>query len=194
MLKAMHEKLLFLYKFGLAPKQIGSVTPSSIFLAKKMLEEVPWHQIASIAELGAGTGAITKYMDELLLKKTKVLLFEKDAEMRSHLSNRFSEYGCFEDACQLKQALKVAQLDELDCILSGLPFFNFPAQQREQLMQEITTALKPRGLFIAFQYSQQMRKQLSQNFEIKHIHFVPLNVPPAFVYVCKKKETIHHEL
>lgn len=40
-------------------------------------------------------------------------------------------------------------------------------------MRQIIHALKPGGLFIAFQYSQQMKNQLLQNFEIEHIHFVP---------------------
>jgi len=47
-------------------------------------------------------------------------------------------------------------------------------------------SLKPGGLFIAFQYSQQMKKLLGEHFSIEKIEFVPLNIPPAFVYVCRK--------
>jgi phospholipid N-methyltransferase len=34
-----------------------------------------------------------------------------------------------------------------------------------------------------------MRRQLERQFDIEHIHFVPFNVPPAFVYVCRKRIT-----
>ncbi|MDF2714724.1 MAG: phospholipid N-methyltransferase [Paenibacillus sp.] len=189
MLTAIREKLLFLYKFSLAPKQIGSVTPSSAFLAKKMIASVPWVRVKAIAELGAGTGAITKYIDAAKRRNTKVLLFEKDPFMYDELARRYPDYSCHADACQLDLYLQQEGIGRLDCILSGLPFFNFPQQLRDLLMNQIAAALKPGGLFIAFQYSQQMRKQLDRRFDIEHIHFVPLNIPPAFVYVCRKRES-----
>ncbi|WP_409344365.1 class I SAM-dependent methyltransferase [Paenibacillus sp. MBLB4367] len=187
MIRAMQEKMLFLYKFMRAPRQIGSVTPSSVFLAKKMLQPVPWNRVASVAELGAGTGAITRHLAAVLTKETKVLLFEKDPYLRNQLADQFPEYDCHPDACKLQSAVNRADLEGLDCILSGLPFFNFPPELREQLMDQIAASLKPGGLFIAFQYSQQMRKRISRQFEIERVHFVPLNVPPAFVYVCRKR-------
>jgi phospholipid N-methyltransferase len=57
---------------------------------------------------------------------------------------------------------------------------------RDQLLDQIALSLRPGGWLIAFQYSQQMRKHLERRFELEHVHFVPLNVPPAFVYVCRK--------
>lgn len=54
-------------------------------------------------------------------------------------------------------------------------------------MDQILSSLKEDGLFIAFQYSKQMKKQLEQHFVIERICFVPRNLPPAFVYVCRKK-------
>jgi phospholipid N-methyltransferase len=187
MMRAMQEKLLFLYKFMRAPKQIGSVTPSSAFLAKRMLKPVPWSQVTSVAELGAGTGAITKHLNAALHKETKVLLFEKDPYLRDQLSTRFPEYVCYADASKIQPALLKEGMDGLDCILSGLPFFNFPQMKREQLMDQISASLKPGGLFIAFQYSIQMKKLLKQHFEIERIHIVPFNVPPALIYVCRKR-------
>lgn len=92
MLDNIQEKLLFLYKFACAPKQIGSLTPSSIFLAKKMLEPVKWNQAEHIAELGAGTGAITKYIKAANTENAKVLLFEKDTLLRNKLAERFPAY------------------------------------------------------------------------------------------------------
>lgn len=187
MMKHIQEKMLFLYKFSQAPKQIGSVTPSSAFLARKMLEAVDWRQTRHMAELGAGTGAITKYIDAYNVNRTNVMLFEKDAVLRGGLTRDFPRFACYPDACRLREALRAEGVDRLDCILSGLPFFNFPQRLRDQLMDEIMGSLKPGGSFIAFQYSQQMKKQLGTLFDIEHVHYVPLNIPPAFVYVCRKR-------
>ncbi|WP_248924183.1 class I SAM-dependent methyltransferase [Paenibacillus hamazuiensis] len=188
MVRVIREKLIFLHKFICSPGQIGSVTPSSGFLAKKMMEPVTWGKMEYAAELGAGTGAITRYVNRAKPKKTKVLLFEKDPYLRTRLARDFPDYACYADACELRSALQEEGIDGLDCIWSGLPFFNFPQAVRDRLMEQIAASLKPGGLFIAFQYSLQMKEQLGGVFDIEHIRFVPLNVPPAFVYVCKKKE------
>ncbi|ADM71958.1 hypothetical protein GMA19_04190 [Paenibacillus polymyxa E681] len=71
-----------------------------------------------------------------------------------------------------------------------IELFNFKSELRETLLHQITESLKPEGKFIAFQYSLQMKKHLSEKFIIDKIDFVPLNFPPAFVYTCRKKEGI----
>ena len=88
----VQEKFKFLYKFIYSPGQIGSVTPSSKYLARKMIEPVQWNKLQSVAELGAGTGAITKYIQLSRMGKTKVLLFEKDPIMQQGLANKFPHF------------------------------------------------------------------------------------------------------
>ncbi|MFJ7729438.1 hypothetical protein ACIQXV_25365 [Neobacillus sp. NPDC097160] len=51
MMENIQEKLLFLHKFLRAQKQIDSITPSSMFLAKKILEQVNWNRVDHIASL-----------------------------------------------------------------------------------------------------------------------------------------------
>ncbi|WP_333474224.1 class I SAM-dependent methyltransferase [Paenibacillus gyeongsangnamensis] len=126
MMKDLQEKLLFPYKFTCAPRQIGSVTPSSAWLAEKMLEPVDWNRVEAVAELGAGTGAITRCLDRVKPKRAKGLLFEKDPQLRSRLTDAFPGYSCYEDAERLQTALQWEEIEGFDFILGGLPFFNFP--------------------------------------------------------------------
>jgi len=182
----VQEKLLFISRFIHSPGQIGSVTPSSRYLARKMIDAIPWNQVHAAAELGAGTGAITKYIQSAISEGTKVVLFEKDPYLQKKLQHQFPKFTCYTDGCELQSALEQEDIVQLDCILSGLPFYNFPKPMRDRLIEQIRVSLKPGGLFIAFQYSLQMKQQLSDNFEIREILFVPMNVPPAFIYVCQK--------
>lgn len=184
----VEEKSVFLYKFLCSPKQVGSITPSSRDLAKAMLQPIQWNRTCAIAELGAGTGAITKFIPSAARPETKVILFEKDTYLRRRLETRYPDYACYADCLLLEDAIEQEGIGRLDCIISGLPFFNFHQEVRDQLIQQIIATLKDDGLFIAFQYSQQMRKQLKEYFEIETIRFVPLNIPPAFVYICRKKK------
>lgn len=183
----VHERFLFLFKFLRSPAYVGSVTPSSRFLAKSMMESILWSEVHAVAELGAGTGAITQYIPSAASAQTKVLLFEKDQTMRQELIRKFPNYQCYSDSRELQLALKNAGIEQLDCIISGLPFFNFPQAMRNQIIEQIHLSLSDGGMFVAFQYSTQMKQQLGEWFEMEEIKFVPLNIPPAFVYVCRKK-------
>jgi len=182
-----NNRWLFFRKFLHQPKDVGSVTPSSRWLAKRMLNAVRWDDAEAVAELGSGTGAITRHLAWRVYDQTKVLLFEQDYAMRSRLEREYPQYACYPDAAELTSAARGEGIAQLDCVISGLPFFNFPQAIRDRLLEQIVTALKPGGQFVAFQYSLQMRPQLARLFEIEQIEFVPFNLPPAFVYVCRKR-------
>ncbi|MGN7415233.1 class I SAM-dependent methyltransferase [Paenibacillus sp. SAF-068] len=185
-----NEPILFLKSFLQSPKHVGSIIPSSRFLANKMVTQASWLEAKAIAELGSGTGAITRYIHQQVQDSTKVLLFEMNETMRSNLQTTYPKYSCYPDAARLIEFMHQEDVQQLDYIFSGLPFFNFEPELRNTLVDQIYKALKPGGLFIAFQYSLQMKKTLSEQFFIEKIKLVPLNIPPAFVYVCRKKETI----
>lgn len=55
-----------------SPKNVGSVAPSSRFLAKKMVNQVEWDHIKAVAELGAGTGPITRYIQSNVKRDANV--------------------------------------------------------------------------------------------------------------------------
>jgi len=183
----IQEKFLFFYKFLQSPGRVGSVTPSSRFLAKTMVDAIPWNEVDSAAELGAGTGAITRYIQSAKKESARVLLFEADPQMRGRLDDLYPEFACYPDCRDIQAAVHKENLGQLDCVLSGLPFFNFTQELRDRILEQVVSSLKDNGLFVAFQYSQQMRKQLEEVFDIEEIKFVPMNVPPAFVYICRKK-------
>ncbi|PQP81429.1 phospholipid methyltransferase [Paenibacillus sp. PCH8] len=185
-----NEYILFLKSFLRSPKYVGSIIPSSRFLANNMVNQVNWLEVKAVAELGSGTGPITRYIHKQVQGSTKVLLFEMDETMRTNLRTTYPNFSCYPDGAHLVECMKQEKIQQLDCIFSGLPFFNFEPALRDTLVDQVYKALKPGGLFIAFQYSLQMKKILSERFIIEKIQLVPFNIPPAFVYVCRKKETI----
>ncbi|MGC7872197.1 class I SAM-dependent methyltransferase [Desulfosporosinus sp. SYSU MS00001] len=180
------EKMTFLIKFLKSPCQIGSVTPSSKFLAAKMLEPINWQRVNAVAELGAGTGAFTRHIQAVKKQNCKLAVFEKDDEMRNMLSTLCPDLNYFKDAAHLSEGTLSIGLDSLDAIISGLPFALFDEDAREQIIDEVIQSLKPQGIFVAFQYSLQMKPLLSRKFSQVKISFVARNLPPAFVYVCHK--------
>jgi len=176
----------FLYKFIRKPKEIGSVVPSSSFLTRKMLANLPWNHIETLVELGAGTGVFTEFITENKKESCQIFVVEHDYDMRKNLKDKYPAFHYGAKAEKLDWLLQRHDLSQVDCIVSGLPFAAFSEFLREKIILEVSQALKPGGIFVAFQYSLQMRKTLKRHFSEVIIGFAPLNIPPAFVYYCRK--------
>lgn len=183
---AIREKAYFLHKFLKSPRTIGSITPSSIYLVRAVIKPIDWGTIRSIVELGAGTGVFTEYIQRLKNPNCKAVIFEQDIELVNRLMQLYPRLDYHYNAEDVYSAVQRLGLTEVDCILSGLPFANFPQPLRDRILDGVVGSLKPGGLFIAFQYSLQMRNQLVKRFKRIDLCFVPLNIPPAFVYYCYK--------
>lgn len=182
----IYDKLLFFLKFIRSPKQIGSITPSSPALTKSMLEPLLWDGEKVIVELGAGTGVFTRMIQQMRSEESRFILFEKDEHLRQRLYSQLSNVSCYPDASELSRVLGAERIDGVDYIVSGLPFANFSEEKREVIMSQVHSSLKQDGLFITFQYSLQMKKSLQARFSEVSVKLVVGNVPPAFVYICKK--------
>ncbi len=184
---SMREGFMFLHRFFGDPKRVGSMIPSSSFLAKQMVKPIEWDHVRAVAELGSGTGAITRFLQAHAGDHVDVILFEMDRQMREYIRKQYPQFPCYANARHLNEKMSEQGIAELDGIVSGLPFFNFSASTRQALLDQVVQALKPGGLFITYQYSLQMKTMLADTFVIEAIRFVPMNVPPAFVYICRKK-------
>ncbi|MCR4818749.1 MAG: methyltransferase domain-containing protein [Fretibacterium sp.] len=179
--------MVFLRRFFGAPRQVGSVAPSSRFLTRAMLDRVDWVNARSVAELGAGTGVFTREIVKRAHPDAKILVFEVDpalqalirAEHPTHPGLRL--YG---DAQELTAIMKDEGIETLDFVISSLPFTVLPQEVSENILNAVQNALKPDGRFVAYQYSSIMKSRLAARFSDIRTKFVPLNIPPAFVYDC----------
>lgn len=180
------DRILFLRKFIDEPKKIGSLTPSSRFLVKKMLKNLPWESFSHVAELGAGTGTFTEQIIERKPSHCKFLVIEQDSLMRHSLERKYPDLFFDSFAENLIATLQRLNSPSLDCVISGLPFANMPEALRRRILENVYLSLKPGGLFVMFQYSLQMKKMLNEYFSSVNIEFFLLNFPPAFVYSCRK--------
>ncbi|CAH1191125.1 methyltransferase domain-containing protein [Paenibacillus sp. JJ-223] len=179
---------LFLQGFLKNPKRVGSLFPNQRFLAKKIIREIPWNNIKSIAELGAGTGAITRLFTGRLQGNVNVFLFERDKKMRENLRDTYPQFKLHSNASYLSKKLIQESINHLDCIICGLPFFNFSKNMRENIIHQMVHSLKPGGILIVYQNTLHMKKKWAEHLVIDKIIFEPFNLAPAFIFVCHKKD------
>ena len=181
------QDMVFLRRFFGAPRQVGSVAPSSRFLARAMLDRVDWVNARSVAELGAGTGVFTREIVKRAHPEAKILVFEVDPALQDLIRAEHPDHPglrLYGDAQELAAIMKKEGIENLDFVISSLPFTVLPQEVSENILNAVQDALKPGGRFVAYQYSSIMKAKLAARFSDIRTKFVPLNIPPAFVYDC----------
>jgi phospholipid N-methyltransferase len=182
------ESAIFLSRFFGAPRQVGSVMPSSPYLTKAMMNKIDWNEARYIAELGAGTGVFTRSIVRRLRQDGKVLVFEIDPALKPLIEAKNPGLAVYGDARELPEVMEEREVPFLDYVVSSLPFAVLPPRMTASILDATDKSLKPGGKLIAYQYSKHMKPYFEKRFESVKISFVLRNVPPAFVYECTKPE------
>lgn len=185
----MQEKKSFIRHFMKERKMVGALAPSSRFLAHKMLKRIDFNKAQVIVELGPGTGVFTKRILEKMRPDGNLLVFELNDSFYKQLKKRFNDKRLIlihDSAEFIEKYLEMHQLPKADVVISSLPLANFPKDLRTNILSASHRSLATTGQYIQFQYSLQSRKFIKRTFGQMYIDFTPLNIPPAFVYTCKK--------
>ncbi|MDR1741047.1 MAG: methyltransferase domain-containing protein [Synergistaceae bacterium] len=183
LLSRITEGVMFLNRFVDKPSRVGSITPSSSYLAGAMMSKIDWSCVHNAAELGAGTGVFTRTMLRKL-KGGQLLVFEIDPTLAAMIEHEHPGLKVYGDARELPAIMAGMGVDKLDCVVSSLPFAVLPPRVTAGVLEAVDRCLRPGGKFIAYQYSRQMRPHFEKRFADVRISFVLRNVPPAFVYEC----------
>lgn len=168
----------FVYEFLKHPSEIGTFTQSSKFLAKAIAYEM--NGSSQVVEFGAGMGAVTTEILKRLPSDGRLTCFEVNAHFCRHLSKiKDPRLKVINDSA--KNCEKYVQ--NLDCIVSGLPLMLFNKSKREDILAISSKSKR----FIQLQYSPALRQKLENHFSNVKLKLTPLNFPPAFVFVCENR-------
>lgn len=171
-------------------KRIASFAPSSRFMARKILDGIDWSKANSIVELGAGTGPITAEMVKNANPKTKLVVIELDPVLCGRLQDRFRGTPNVEvilgDATKFGELLAARGIPKVDHVLSGLPLPSFPAEARDAILEMSARTINEGGTFRQLTVMPLIYyKMYRRYFEDVRFRFVPFNLPPGGVYVCR---------
>src|SRR5580765_1700567 len=186
----MNENIQFLQAFLKNPLKVGAVAPSSQDLAWQMLDGILPDESNIIMELGVGTGAITKYIAEILPDNESYLGIELDAGLVSSLNVRYPEINVVRgNACDLFEIHAASGLGKASYILCCLPFVTLPEEVATGVLAEIEKYMAQGCMFRAFQYAHgyytpsalRLRKFMRDRYGYsKRSKLVAKNVPPAY--------------
>lgn len=178
------EAELFFRQWLRSPKSMGSVIPSSRFLARALAAEVAWQESQFVVELGGGTGAITQGLIERGIPRDRLVVIELDGQLHGYLKERLS--GCMViqgDATRLQEILARYGIDDVGTVVSGLPMVGMPFEFQWAVIDQGFQVVRPGGHMLQYSYSPVSPVPARRlNIEARLARFVPLNVPPAFVW------------
>jgi phospholipid N-methyltransferase len=171
-------------------RKIASFAPSSKPMARKMIDGIDWDKAQCIVELGAGTGPITAALLKRVKPHTRVIVIELDPTLCGRLQHRFHGVPNLDviqgDATQFDKYLAVRNIPQVDHVLSGLPLPSFPEDLRNSVLETSARALSPTGTFRQLTVMPLIYYRLyARYFENVRFRFVPWNLPPGGVYVCR---------
>jgi phospholipid N-methyltransferase len=170
-------------------QEMGSIVRSGTQMCKKMSKFVPKHKDVVIVELGAGDGAITQFILDRMSEGSKLIAFEINPDLYDRLIeiNDPRLIIINEGAQNLPDTLKSHGLNNVDMVISAIPFLVLPEDLTKDILQKSKNALKVGGTFVQMHYALTLKKMYEDLFGNIDTFFVPLNIPPGYVFKCVKE-------
>ncbi len=175
---------------------MGSVVPSSRFLAQAMLEHIRFNEATRLVEIGPGTGAITHHIPKHLTNPNQYLGIDVNPEFVERLRAEFRHFSFEEGSAEfLGEVIARKGWNSVTDVISSLPWTIFPSDLVGRILDSISSSIEPGGTFSTFSYLHgrftsrglELRRELERRFD--RVELSPMiwkNIPPAYVYYCHK--------
>ena len=176
-------------------KTIGSVTPTSSFLGRRMAHLAGVQEARNVVEFGAGTGPITGALLEALPADGRLWAYEVYEPFLERLRRRFTDprLTLIGESAEMVRELRAQEVpDGFDAIVCSIPFANLPPAVTSNLLSAAADALRPGGTFVALQYHPTyLAPIMRRHFETVRRTFYPWNVPPALLLTGRGRRSDH---
>lgn len=186
----MKENIQFLQAFLKNPLKVGSIAPSSPELAARMIEGIKPDENNIVLELGVGTGAITKHLQDVLPNKDSYLGIELDKNLVRSLRNKYEDLKIVcGNAANAHDIHRRSGLGKVGYIICCLPFVSLPNEVGEQILVEIDKFMQEGCTVRTFQYAHgfympsalKLREFMRNRYgKSQKSPLIVKNVPPAY--------------
>jgi phospholipid N-methyltransferase len=163
-----------------------------------MVAPIDFAAVRAVVEFGPGTGAFTREIAGRLRPGCQYLGIEQNPSFVRELAAEFPRLAFVQGSvAELASILTAQRIATVDAIICGLPWASLPISLQEAVFAAIDGALVPGGAFVTFGYLQSLalpaawalRRRLRCGFAtVARSPVVWGNVPPAFAYICRKRE------
>ncbi|WGF87054.1 class I SAM-dependent methyltransferase [Marinivivus vitaminiproducens] len=178
------ENELFFRHWLRKPKEMGSITPSSPFLARAIADVVAARTRPTLVELGGGTGPITQGLLRAGVPSEKLVVIELEPHLHAYMQRRFPNLRVIlGDATRLTDILAEHGIDDVGAVVSGIPMVNMPPEFQRAIVSQAFNVLPDDGFLVQYSYSPVPPiKHKALGLEAKRMKYVLRNIPPAAVW------------
>ena len=186
----MKENLQFLQAFLKNPLKVGAIAPSSPELAAEMLQGIQPDDHNIVLELGVGTGAITKFLRDIVPSKDSYLGLELDSGLVKTLNKNFPDMNIIcGNAADAYSIHATSGLGKVRYVVCCLPFVSLPKEISDKVLTEIQKFMDEGCELRIFQYAHgyylppaiKLREFMKNRYgKSRRSPLVLKNVPPAF--------------
>jgi len=171
-------------------QNIGSVAPSGPAMCKMMSSFVDPNHHGTIIEMGAGDGVITRHILKKMPKDGVLLAFEINPTLYNTLLKIDDTrlIPICDDILNIEHYLTERNITKVDMVISAIPFLVLPDHFMESVLTLCKNILTSEGIFVQMHYSNHTQKKYKRFFKNVKSYFVPLNIPPGYVYLCSNKD------
>lgn len=166
-------------------KKVASVTPCSRYTIHRLCDRLDFGQTQVIVEYGPGTGNFSEYLLNQLNNDSRFILIELMEDFVRELEDHFgpdSRVGIYQDVAEnLTSILEKERIQQVDAVLSGIPFSMLTDAKKHEVLKQTHHFLKPGGQFLVYQTSYKMVPYLKQYFSQVNKDFEPRNLPPMYL-------------
>ncbi|MDW8301600.1 MAG: methyltransferase domain-containing protein [Bacteroidia bacterium] len=153
-----------------------------------MISYICFEQTRCLLELGAGKGAVTHFLVEHKPLDAHLYVFELLAGFAQELKQKYADHKnvhIIQDSAD-KIPYHLPNI-VFDYCVSVLPLSIMDKKVVHSILDAVAAQLSYQGLFIQIQYTRRLERLFSHYFIIdkKDYHF--FNVPPAHIYIMRKK-------
>lgn len=188
----MKENLQFLQAFLKNPLKVGAITPSSPELAAEMLNGIEPDENNIVLELGVGTGAITKFLTDVIPNRESYLGIEIDPDLVRAINRKHPGLNVIcANAAEAYSIHADRGLGKVRYLICCLPFVSLPKDVSEQVLGEIAKFMDEGCELRLFQYAhgyylppaRKLREWLKKRYgKSKRSPLILKNVPPAYTF------------
>jgi phospholipid N-methyltransferase len=164
-------------------QDVAAVMPSSSFLVRRVCKWIDFDEPATIVEYGPGNGVFSEHIVEHMTADSTLVLVETNAEFIDMLEEKYADDErviVVEDRAEnVEQILNDHGLDEVNYIVSGIPFSFLDEDTRVELLETTHDVLSDDGKFLVYQYYNHLEEPLREHFADVTKEREYLNVPPT---------------
>ncbi|WJM25985.1 methyltransferase domain-containing protein [Novosphingobium resinovorum] len=172
-------------EFLRSPLGVGSAFPASRCLIRRMLAPIDWNNACWVVEYGPGAGGFTRALLDLLPDQARLVAIDTGKWFIRGLEENLPDerlYPVAGSAAQVRSILSCLGIEQVDCIVSGLPFSTLPPSAARKIMDDSRAVLAPGGHFLAYQMRDAIAPLLRERFAKVETGFEWRNVPPCRLY------------